>query len=212
VYGKGIADVFNDRSGDNGLTVVGRDGIDGKAADYKALAEKIKATNPDLVYYGGITQNNAGQLWRDLRDAMPDVMLMGPDGVYESEFVQAAAAAAEGSFITFGGVPPDQLTGAGAEFVEKYNAKYPNAPAEAYTAYAYESAKVVLAAIEKAAAKNPSDVLALRAMVLEEIAATKDFQGALGQWSFDADGDTTSTQMSGLIIKGGEFVFETIIE
>jgi branched-chain amino acid transport system substrate-binding protein len=212
VYGKGIADVFNARAADNGLTVAGRDGIDGKAPDYKALAEKIKATNPDLVYYGGITQNNAGQLWRDLRDAMPDVKLMGPDGVYESEFVQAAAAAAEGSYITFGGVPPDQLTGAGADFVKKYNEKYPNAPAEAYTAYAYEAAKVVLAAIEKAAAQNPADVTALRELVRAEIAATKDFSGALGTWSFDADGDTTSTQMSGLIITDGEFKFDSIIE
>jgi branched-chain amino acid transport system substrate-binding protein len=39
------------------------------------------------VYYGGITQNNAGQLWRDLRDAMPDVKLMGPDGILEQEWI-----------------------------------------------------------------------------------------------------------------------------
>jgi len=212
LYGKGIADVFNKEAPGAGLTVLGRDGIDGKATDYKALAEKVKATNPDLVYYGGITQNNAGQLWRDLRDAMPDVKLMGPDGVYETEFIQAAAAAAEGSYITFGGLPPDKLTGKGAEFVTKYNAKYPNAKAEGYTAYGYEAASVVLAAIERAAAKNPADVLALRAAVLDEVKATKDFDGLLGKWSFDADGDTSLTVMSGLIIKGGEFVTETVIE
>jgi branched-chain amino acid transport system substrate-binding protein len=212
VYGKGIANVFNDKTAEFGLTVAGRDGIDGKATDYKALAEKIKATNPDLVYYGGITQNNAGQLWRDLRDAMPDVKLMGPDGVYESEFIEAAAAAAEGSYITFGGLPPDKLTGKGAEFITKYNAKYPNAKAEGYTAYGYEAANVVLAAIERAAAKNPADVAALRALVLDEVKATKDYDGVLGKWSFDADGDTSLTVMSGLIIKGGEFVTETVIE
>jgi branched-chain amino acid transport system substrate-binding protein len=212
VYGKGIADVFNSKAPDYGLTILGRDGIDGKAPDYKALAEKVKATNPDLVYYGGITQNNAGQLWRDLRDAMPNVKLMGPDGIYESEFIQAAAEAAEGSYITFGGVPPDKLTGAGADFVKKYTEKYPNNPAEGYTAYGYEAAKVVLAAIEKAAAKNPADVLALRAAVLDEVKATKDFAGALGTWSFDPDGDTSLTEMSGQIVKGGEFVFETVIK
>ena len=78
LYGKGIADVFNKEAPGQGLTVLGRDGIDGKATDYKALAEKIKATNPDLVYFGGITQNNAGQLWRDLRDAMPRRQADGP--------------------------------------------------------------------------------------------------------------------------------------
>ena len=212
VYGKGIADVYAQKAPDNGLTILGRDGIDGKASDYKALAEKIKATNPDLVYYGGITQNNAGQLWRDLRDAMPDVKLMGPDGIAESEFLQAAGAAAEGSYITSGAVPPDQLAGKGADFIKKYSAKYPNAPAEVYTAYGYEAAQVVFAAIERAAAKNPADTLALRALVLDEIKGTKDFDGVLGKWSFDAAGDTSLTEMSGLIVTSGDFKFDKIIK
>ena len=212
VYGKGVADVFAQRAPDNGLTILGRDGIDGKASDYKALAEKIKATNPDLVYYGGITQNNAGQLWRDLKDAMPDVMLMGPDGIAEGEFIEAAGEAAEGSYVTSGAVSPDQLIGAGKAFIDKYNAKYPDAPPEVYTAYGYEAAKVVIAAIERAAAKNPADVTALRALVLDEVKATKDYAGALGTWSFDAAGDTSLTDMTGLIITAGEFKFDKIIK
>ena len=212
LYGKGIADVFNDEAPGQGITVLGRDGIDGKATDYKALAEKIKATNPQLVYYGGITQNNAGQLWRDLRDAMPDVKLMGPDGIFEGEFLQAAGEAAEGTYITFGGIPPDKLTGKGAAFFAAYNAKYPDAPPEAYTAYGYEAAKVALAAIERAAATNPADMTGLRAAILKEVLATKDFAGVLGTWSFNAEGDTSLTEMSGLIVTGGAFVFSEIIK
>ena len=217
VYGKGLADVFASEAPNNDLEVLGRDGIDGKATDYKALADKIKAANPDLVYYGGITQNNAGQLWRDLRDAMPDVALMGPDGIYESEFLAAAEAAANGTYITTGAVPPSQLTGKGKEFIDKYTAKYPNNPPEGYTAYAYESAKVVLAAIERAAAKNPANILALRALVLDEVKATKDFPGILGTWSFNEKGDTSLTDMSGLIIgpdSAGkqDFIFNKIIK
>jgi branched-chain amino acid transport system substrate-binding protein len=212
LYGKGIADVFNKEAPGAGLTVLGRDGIDGKATDYKALAEKIKATNPDLVYYGGITQNNAGQLWRDLRDAMPNVKLMGPDGILEQEWIDAAGEAAEGTYITFGGLPADQLTGKGADFVKNYNAKYPNNPPEAYTAYGYEAAGTVLAAIEKAAATNPADTTALRAAVLKAISETKDYEGALGKWSFTPEGDTTLTAMSGNIVKDGKFQFDSVIE
>ena len=212
LYGKGIADVFNSEAAGAGLTVLGRDGIDGKATDYKALAEKIKATNPDMVYYGGITQNNAGQLYRDIKDAMPDVKLMGPDGIYESEFLQAAGEAAEGSYLTFGGVPPDKLTGKGADFFKAYTAKYPDAPAEAYTAYGYEAVKVIMAAIERAAATNPADTLALRAAVLKEVFATKDYDGVLGKWSFNAEGDTSLTDMSGLTVTGGAFTFSEIIK
>lgn len=212
LYGKGIADVFNNEAAGAGLTVLGRDGIDGKATDYKALAEKIKATNPDLVYYGGITQNNAGKLWVDLRDAMADVLLMGPDGILEQEWLDSAGASAEGTYITFGGLPADQLTGKGADFLKNYNAKYPNNPPEAYTAYGYEAAGVVLAAIERAAATSPADMAGLRAAVLKEIHATKDYSGALGTWSFTEEGDTTLTAMSGNIVTGGKFVFDSVIE
>ncbi len=212
LYGKGIADVFVAEAPNFSVEILGRDGIDGKATDYKALAEKVKAAGPDLVYYGGITQNNAGQLFRDLRDAMPDVKLMAPDGVFESEFLQAAGAAAEGAYITFGGVPPDQLTGDGATFIAKYKEKYPDAPPEAYTAYGYEAAKVLLAAIDRAAATNPSDMAGLRAAVLKEVFATKDYKGVLGTWSFNAEGDTSLTEMSGNIVTGGAFVFDSVIK
>ncbi|NBQ16615.1 MAG: branched-chain amino acid ABC transporter substrate-binding protein, partial [Proteobacteria bacterium] len=59
LYGKGIADVFEKRATEIGLKVLGREGIDSKASNYKALANKIKAAKPDLVYYGGTTQTNA---------------------------------------------------------------------------------------------------------------------------------------------------------
>jgi len=37
---------------------------------------------------------------------------------------------------------------------------------------------------------------------------TKDYEGVLGKWSFDANGDTTLTQFSGSVGKGGAWVFE----
>ncbi len=62
VYGKGVADVFEKKAAEIGLTKIDRTGIEGKASDYRALATKIQSTNPDLVYFGGIVDNNAGQL------------------------------------------------------------------------------------------------------------------------------------------------------
>ena len=43
LYGKGIADVFAATAQRLGVRLAGRDGIDGKASDYKALATKIQA-------------------------------------------------------------------------------------------------------------------------------------------------------------------------
>jgi branched-chain amino acid transport system substrate-binding protein len=63
--------------------VGGPDGIDSKASDYRAIAQKIQGSGAELVYFGGTTQSNVGKLWLDLRTAMPNVRLMGPDGILE---------------------------------------------------------------------------------------------------------------------------------
>jgi len=44
-----------------------------------------------------------------------------------------------------------------------------------------------------------------RNAVREAVFATKDFDGILGRWSFDANGDTTLTTISGREVKEGKF-------
>jgi branched-chain amino acid transport system substrate-binding protein len=199
LYGHGIAVVFADTAKTIGLNVVGGpEGIDPKASDYRALATKIRGTSPDLVYYGGITQNNAGKLLKDLRAVLGNtVKFMGPDGIYEQAFLDDAGDAAEGAYITFGGVAAKKLTGKGAQWYQNYKAKFNSEP-EAYAAYGYESMKVALDAIQRAGRKD-------RAAIRDAVFATRDYDGVLGRWSFDQNGDTTLTTMSGRQVKGGKF-------
>ncbi len=207
LYGKGLADIFEKTAKEIGIEVLGRDGIDAKAPDYKALMNKIKALSPDLIYFGGITQNNAGQLIKDMRNVgmtADQVKFMGPDGTYEKALIDAAGKDAEGVYATFGGVPAKELTGAGKTWYESYKKKYNSEP-EAYAAYGYESAKVILNAINKVC-KN--DRVAIRDAVL----ATKDFNGVLGNWSFDVNGDTSLTTMSGNVVKNGKWEFVSVLK
>ena len=119
-YGKGVADVFRVTAKTIGLKETGYEGIDGKAADYNALATKIKATNPDLIYYGGITQNNAGQLVKDIRKAGIKAKFMGPDGIREEVFIKAAGEAGNGAYATAAGLPENLLPAAGRKFYADY--------------------------------------------------------------------------------------------
>ncbi len=202
LYGQGIAQVFNDSAKKLGIEVVEFDGLDTKAANYKSVATKIKQSKAEVVFYGGTTQTNAAQLAKDLASQKVDVKLIVPDGCFEEAFIKAAGSKAlEGRcFITFGGVEPKLLGGRGKEFYENYKTLYGKEP-EAYAAYGYEAAKVVLTAMERAAKKGSLS----RAAVLAEIAATKDFSGALGTWSFDENGDTTNKVMSVNTVKDDKF-------
>lgn len=205
LYGQGIAKIFRDHGQKIGLEVVGFEGIDTTAANYRSLATKIKAENPELVYFGGTTQTKGGQIAKDLVSGGLSVKYMVPDGCFENAFIEAAGPenVNDRAYITFGGVPPDQLTGAGAEFVHKYKAKY-NADPEGYAIYGYEAAKVVLDAIRRAGKKD-------RDAIRQAVISTKDFQGALGTWSFDENGDTTLKTMSGNTVKNGKFEFVKIL-
>jgi len=207
LYGKGIADIFEKKAKENGLQVLGHEGIDAKASDYRALMTKIRALKPDLIYFGGITQNNLGQLIKDARNVgmkADQVKIMGPDGTFEQALIDAAGKDAEGYYATFGGVPGKELTGKGKTWYENYKKKY-NAEPEAYAAYGYESASVVMNAINKVC-KND------RAAIRDAVMGTKNFQGVLGTWSFDANGDTSLSTLSGNAVKNGKFEFVTKLE
>ncbi len=206
LYGKGVATMFKKAAAARNFSVLGFDKIDPKASNYRSLAVKIKQTRPDLVYFGGTTQTNAGQLIKDLRATGISSKFMVPDGCYETAFIESAGAeAVQGNtYITFGGVPAKQLKGIGQKFYETYKATY-NAEPEGYAAYGYEAAKVVIDAVGKAATKD-------RAGILASIAGTKDFNGALGTWSFDANGDTTLRTMSGNMVENGAFVLSKVLE
>jgi len=202
LYGKGIASVFKKSAPAEGLTLSGYEQIDPKASNYRSLAIKIKHSTPDLVYFGGTTQTNAGQLAKDLRSAGFQGKFMVPDGCFEKAFIEAAGAANLNgkTYVTFGGLPPNKLTGKGKEFYQRYVAKYSSEP-ESYAAYSYEATKVVLAALAKAGSKD-------RAAVIEAIKQLGEFDGILGKWSFDPNGDTTLRTMSGNIVENGTFVFQ----
>lgn len=193
LYGKGIADVFAATSEKIGIRLLGRAGIDGKASDYRAVATNIRALKPDVVYFGGITDNNAAKLLKDVRDGGFEGDFIGPDGIFDTTFLMTAGDAAEGAYCTFGGVAVSSYEGPAKEFSEKYKAAY-NAEPEAYAIYGYEAAKVALAAINAAGVKD-------RTKIRDAVFATKDFKGILGTWSFDENGDTSVTTMSVSIAK-----------
>lgn len=202
VYGKGIANLFTAACEDLGIEVLGQESIDTKAQEFKSLMTKIRGLNPDLVYFGGSTQNKGGQVAKDMVAAGLNCKIMVPDACYEEAFIESAGPENlnDRCYVTFGGLPPEEFTGSGAKFVEAYQAKYHSKP-EGYAIYGYEAAKVALEAISKAGKKD-------RAAIVEACRNIKDFdKGALGKWSFDENGDTTIATISGNEVKDGKFTF-----
>jgi len=71
-YGEGIANSFEQRANEKGITILGHDKLAPKESDYTTVLTKIAALNPGGLYYGGVQQAGeklAAQAKDVLRDA-----------------------------------------------------------------------------------------------------------------------------------------------
>lgn len=195
LYGKGIADVFEAAAKKIGLQVVANEGIDYKQPDQKPVLTKIRASGADLVYMAAVVETGAQTVIRQMKDlgmVAPKVSFMGPDGLFQEELLKAAtceAAMGVDMHLTFASLPFDQMGGKGGQIYKLYKERYKIEPTS-YALYSWEAAAVTIAAIKRAGVKD-------REKIRAAIAATKDFDGLNGKWSFDANGDTTMDVMSG---------------
>lgn len=197
-YGKGLADAFGQGANQVGIKVVGRTSITGTEADYLDLANKIKNAQPDMIFFGGIAQQQPGKLLADVRATGISVPFMGGDGLTDPAFLKEAAVAGQGAYASISGLPVDKLPPKGQSFVQRYEAKYGSLGT--YTVYGYEAMAVTLQAIEKAGKKD-------RATILQAMASTKNFDGVLGKWSFNGNGDTTLNTFTVYQIKGDQLQY-----
>src|SRR5215469_16832497 len=189
-YGVGIANSFQAQAERRGIKILGRDQLNPKEADYTTTLTKIKALNPDAIYYGGVSQAGV-KLVKQSYDILPKVLKAGGDGMYAAEILGGAGfPAAEGWYATI--AAPNLLENPdAAPMIERFVKKYGKQP-ENYSLTAYDAAVVILDAIGRVAASGKE---VTRDAVRDAIQAShaNTLQGAV---SFDANGDIASRVIS----------------
>jgi branched-chain amino acid transport system substrate-binding protein len=207
VYGKGVAANTKTAAEELGIEIAGEDSWDGKASNYRALASKIASSGADAVFTGGIIDNNAPQLYKDLHVVLPEAKLFGPDGVATVDFTaEIPAEVQRQTYLTAPTLAPEELPPAGQQFYEDYEAEYgePTDEIDPYAVYGYEAMAVVCDAI----AQGGDD----RQAVIDAFFATENRESPLGSYSIDDDGDTTLSDYGGYRAEGGKLVFEKVLK
>ena len=209
VYGAGLARVVETEAKKQGVQVVANEGFDKNASNYRSLAGGFDA---DCFFYGGVTANNGVQVFKDVAAALPDAKLFGPDGVAEESFADpkeggVPASVAKRILVTVATLSPDEYPEAGKKFFADFEKEYQEANPSPYAIYGYESAALILDAIERAGDQGND-----RAAVLEALFSTKDRESVLGTYSIDPNGDTTLTDYGIFVVKDGELEFDRVIK
>ena len=106
------------------------------------------------MFVGAITGQGTAKLWKDIKSVNPDITMFGPDGVNEKTWADGAGSAANGTYLTFGGVDVSQLTGAGKTWADAYKAANNGTQPPFYAAYGHAAGEVVLAGLTKAATND----------------------------------------------------------
>jgi branched-chain amino acid transport system substrate-binding protein len=180
-YGKGLADAFKDTLNKGGVTEVLNEAVTPGDKDFAALTSRLKADNIDVVYFGGY-HPEAGLLVRQMADLGIKPMLIGGDGLSNSEFWSIGTDAAAGTLFTNAADAtknPDAKAAADALSAR-------NIPAEAFTLNAYAAVEVIKAGIEKAG--SAEDALAVAAA----LKSGEPVKTAIGELTYGETGDLTS--------------------
>jgi branched-chain amino acid transport system substrate-binding protein len=212
VYGAGLAKNVQNSAGEQGIQVLGNDGFDPKAPNYRSLASKIKGRNPDCLMQSQVVETNGVQMTKDLAAANPNARIYGPDGLAISSYADPKeggipADLARRVKVTVATLSPDEYPPEGRKFFSDFRAKYKAKDPDPYAIYGYESMALVLDAIEKAGAKGND-----KAEVLRQLQNTKNRKSVLGTYSIDENGDTTVTDYGVYTINNGALKFAKTIK
>jgi len=163
-------------------------------ADYKAQLTKIASLKSDAVLCSAL-YNEGGVILAQARKMGLKVPFVGGNGFNSPKVIEIAKDAADGLIVAtpWFGEKNDPKVKA---FAAKYEKAYGKKP-DQFAAQAYDAFYIVTNALKAAGTAD-------RAKLRDALAATKNFQGVLGNFSFDAERDVVMAP-NVLIVKGGKF-------
>src|SRR5271167_2371556 len=189
-YGVGLADAFEAQAKKRGINVLGRDQLNPKEADYTTTLTKIKALNPDALYYGGVAQAGV-KVVKQAYDIVPDIIKSGGDGVYGAAILTGAGFPASQGWYATTASPNMVENPDAAPMIERFVKKYGKQP-ENYSITAYDATLVILDAVKRVAASG-KEVTRDEVRDAIQAAHVKTLQGEI---TFDDNGDLQNRVIS----------------
>ena len=194
-YGQGLVSEFANSLRRQGVTPVAREFTNDKATDFAAILTRIRASNPDLVFFGGMNAV-AGPMLRQMKQLGIHARMMGGDGIC-SDAMQPLS----GNTMTDGQVVCAEAGGVedkGKAGMDKFRADYRKRygiDVQIIAPYSYDAVMAVAAAMDKAGSSAPANYL-------PELAKVR-YPGVTGTIAFDAHGDIRDGVLTLYTFKGG---------
>ncbi len=193
-YGRGHLKYFKAELEARKAQILGIYGVNIEQKDFSAILSKIKALNPEVVYFGGLTPT--GVLIKSQMDKLGiKSQFLGTSGIKADDFNSSLGEHAEGVICMLDGKPLNKLKG-GMEFKAAYEKAF-DTPIEAYAPFAYSAANLIIKAVEKV---GPD-----RAKLVEAIDKT-DTYDIIGHIHFNKYGQNDTPLVTAYVSQDGKWV------
>jgi branched-chain amino acid transport system substrate-binding protein len=194
-YGQGLAEQFEKAAKAAGATIVDREFTNDQAVDFRSILTKIKASRPDMIFYGG-ADAQAAPMVKQMYTLGIKAPLMGGEMVKTPTFLKIGGTAANGTIASLAGVPLADMPG-GAKFTADYKKRF-GSDVQTYAPYAYDGAMAMFTAMKQADSTEPSKYLPFLAKIKMAGVTTPDLE-------YDAKGDLKNGGITMYKVVNGEW-------
>jgi branched-chain amino acid transport system substrate-binding protein len=200
-YSSGLAQTFRDAFTRLGGTIAVEKGYQKGETNFTTYLSELKAKSPDVIFVP-VYYNDMVQIARQGKAlGLGGAMFLGGDAWDSADLLEGAGAELEGAHF-MDHYAPDVPWPNSRAFVTAFLAKFGHDPGS-IAAQGYDAARLLFDAINRAKTVT-------REAVRASIAETKDFAGATGTMTMDAEHNATKPIVV-VVVKGKKFAYETQI-
>jgi branched-chain amino acid transport system substrate-binding protein len=177
-YSSGLAQTFRDEVKKLGAEIVEDRGFQKGEKNFRTHLDQVMAAKPDVIFTPTYYNDMVPIAQQAKEKGIPGTMFVGGDGWDSEDLLKGAGAEMEGAYFT-NHYAPDVPWENSKKFVAAYKARFNRVPSS-LAAQGYDAARVLYDAMGRATAIEPK-------AIRDALAQTKNFQGATGTITMDAE-------------------------
>ncbi len=189
-YSQGLALGMKDTFESLGGKVVAEETCMVGDKDFRTQLTQIRAANPEAIYIPNYTVEDA-QILEQAAQLGITVPFLSSDGFSDPEIYNLAPDFTDG--VIYVGPAQAEASTILSDFQVAYGEMYNGDAPDSFATNSYDATYIIAGAIDRADIAE-AGVDDQRLAVRDEVAATKDFQGANGTLNFAANGDLVASQ------------------
>ena len=200
-YGRVLSNAFKSEVAALGAQAVFSGSFSDTDPSYAPLLRQAQAAGAEALFVGGLSDLGACRVRGAMSGIFPDdAYFISGDGILDPTCITDAGQKADEHLIATVSAREPQSVPAGLKGLVRGKIY------DAYNSAAYDCAQILIAAIDHAIQVNNGKI-PTREQVLRAVAATTDFNGITGTYTFDANGDAVRPAVSFYYVRDGAWTF-----